>query len=140
MFSRFLNCTNGTKSRKRSHILQEILTIFLFLIFSTTFIVIFSHPVWWLSGKSFILTFGIQKIFVSLKNILKEIRFSFWVKKWPENSIVLCKKCPYPEFFWSVFSQIRTEYGYLLCKSPYSARMRENTDQKTPNTDTFHIV
>ena len=33
-------------------------------------------------------------------------------------------------FFWSVFSCIRTEYGDLLSKSPYSVRMQENTDQK----------
>ena len=33
-------------------------------------------------------------------------------------------------FFWSSFSLIQTEYGDLLCKSWYSARMRENTDQK----------
>ena len=32
--------------------------------------------------------------------------------------------------FWSVFSCIRTEYGDLLCKSPYSVRIQENTDQK----------
>ena len=31
--------------------------------------------------------------------------------------------------FW-VFSRIRTEYGELLCISPYSVRMRKNTDQK----------
>ena len=33
-------------------------------------------------------------------------------------------------FFWSVFSCIRTEYVDLNRKSPYSVRMRENTDQK----------
>ena len=36
-------------------------------------------------------------------------------------------------FFWSVFSRIRTEYGDfgdLHSKSPYSVRIRENTDQK----------
>ena len=33
-------------------------------------------------------------------------------------------------FFWSVFSRIRTEYRDLLRKSPYSVRLRENTDQK----------
>ena len=33
-------------------------------------------------------------------------------------------------FFWSAFSRIRTEYGEILRISPYSARMRENTDQK----------
>ena len=33
-------------------------------------------------------------------------------------------------FFWSVFSSIRTEYGDLLRKCPYSVRIQENTDQK----------
>ena len=34
------------------------------------------------------------------------------------------------EFFWSVFSRIRSEYGDLLRESPYSLRMWGNTDQK----------
>ena len=34
-------------------------------------------------------------------------------------------------FFWSVFFCIRTEYGYLLHKCPYSVQIQENTDQKT---------
>ena len=42
----------------------------------------------------------------------------------------LRKRCPYLEFFWSVFSRIGTEYGDLLCKSPYSVQRRENTGQK----------
>ena len=33
-------------------------------------------------------------------------------------------------YFWSVFSCIRTEYGYLLRKSSYSVRIQENLDQK----------
>ena len=33
-------------------------------------------------------------------------------------------------FFWSVFSHIRTKYGEILRNTPYSVRMRENTDQK----------
>ena len=33
-------------------------------------------------------------------------------------------------FFWSVFSCIRTEYGDLRIKSPYSVQMQENADQK----------
>ena len=32
--------------------------------------------------------------------------------------------------FWSVFFHIRTEYAEILRISPYSVRMRENTDQK----------
>ena len=33
-------------------------------------------------------------------------------------------------YFWSVFSCIRSEYGDLLRKSPYSVRIQENTGQK----------
>ena len=33
-------------------------------------------------------------------------------------------------FFWSAFSRTRTVYGMILRISPYSVRMRENTDQK----------
>ena len=35
-------------------------------------------------------------------------------------------------FFWSVFSRIRTEYGEIFRISPYSVRMRKNTDQEKP--------
>ena len=48
--------------------------------------------------------------------------------------------CPYSEYFWSVFFSIRTEYRDLLCKSPYLVRKLQNTDQKTPNSDTFYAV
>ena len=59
---------------------------------------------------------------------------------------ILPEKYPYLEFFWSVFSRIRPEYGEILCISPYLVQMRENTDQKKPQTlyrknkDTFHAV
>ena len=33
-------------------------------------------------------------------------------------------------FFWSVFSCIRTDYGDLRSKSPYSVQKQENADQK----------
>ena len=39
----------------------------------------------------------------------------------------MCEKCPNSEFFWPVFSRIRTEYGEIIRISPYSGRMRENT-------------
>ena len=39
-----------------------------------------------------------------------------------------------------MFSRIRTEYGETLCPFPCFVQMRENTDQKTLNTDTFHVV
>ena len=42
----------------------------------------------------------------------------------------LCKKCPYSEFFWSVFPRIWTGYEEIRSISPYSVKTRENTDQK----------
>ena len=64
------------------------------------------------------------------------------------NFITLREMCPYSEFFWPVFSRIRTEYGEIRSISPHSVRLRENTDQKklhkvtrkTPYLDTFHAV
>ena len=41
----------------------------------------------------------------------------------------LRKKCPHSVLFWSIFSRICTEYGEILCISPYSVRIRENADQ-----------
>ena len=41
--------------------------------------------------------------------------------------------------FWSVFSLIRTEYREILRISPYSVRMRENTDQKTSVSGHFSL-
>ena len=52
----------------------------------------------------------------------------------------LRKKCPYSELFWPASSRIQTEHGEIRSISPYSARMRENADQKTQNTDTFHAT
>ena len=42
----------------------------------------------------------------------------------------LCKKFPYSEFSWSIFSCIWTEYREILCISPYSVQMLENMNQK----------
>ena len=49
----------------------------------------------------------------------------------------LREKCLYSEFFWSVFSRIRTEYGEILRTSAYSVQMWENTDQKKLHTWTL---
>ena len=47
----------------------------------------------------------------------------------------------YGDFLWSIFSHIRTEYGDLLVKFPFSLRMRKNRDQKkAPYLDNFHAV
>ena len=44
----------------------------------------------------------------------------------------------FADFFWSVFSRIRTEYGNLQSKYPYSVQIRENTDHK--NTQYRHFL
>ena len=41
-------------------------------------------------------------------------------------------------FFWSLFFCIRTEYGDLRSKYPYSVRIQENTDQKKLRIWTFY--
>ena len=50
----------------------------------------------------------------------------------------LRKKYPYLEFFWSVFSCIRIEYGEILhCIQAKCWKIRT---RKTANTETFHAV
>ena len=51
--------------------------------------------------------------------------------------LILRKKCPYSELFWSVFSRIRTEYGEIRSISLYSVQIRENADQN--NSDYGHF-
>ena len=50
----------------------------------------------------------------------------------------LCKKCPYSEFLWSVYSHIQTEYRDLSSKSSYSSQVKENTAQK--NSEYGHFL
>ena len=48
----------------------------------------------------------------------------------------LLETCPYSEFFWSVFSHIRTEYGEISFR--IQSKFRKKWTRKTPNTDTFY--
>ena len=45
-------------------------------------------------------------------------------------SFSLVKSVQIQSFAWSVFSCVRTKYGDLRSKSPYSVRIQENTYQK----------
>ena len=47
------------------------------------------------------------------------------------------KKCPYLEFFWSIFSRIRIEYSAYLRIESECGKTRT---RKTPNTDSFYVV
>ena len=53
----------------------------------------------------------------------------------------MCKKCPYLEFFWSVFLYIWVEYAEIRS---ISLRIQfecvETRTKETPNTDTFQAV
>ena len=49
----------------------------------------------------------------------------------------LREKCPYSEFFWSVFSCIPTQYGVSLHNQSEYGKIRT---RRIPNTDTFHAV
>ena len=40
----------------------------------------------------------------------EEISFSEF---WNHEMTLLCEKCPYSKFLWSIFSRIRTEYGKM---------------------------
>ena len=60
------------------------------------------------------------------------IRFG---NKYKTKFIAHQQKCSYSlrentEFFMFLLSRVWTEYGDILCKSPYSVGMRENTYQK----------
>ena len=54
---------------------------------------------------------------------------SFLVSLTAPNKLCV-KSVQIRSYFWSVFSCIWTECGYLWSKSPYSFRIQENTDQK----------
>ena len=72
------------------------------------------------------------RYFQSYSNVLRArgiLKFS-QKKKASEQPKAVREKCPYSEFFWSVSSGIWIEYGETLRISPYSVRMRENTDLK----------
>ena len=55
----------------------------------------------------------------------------------PFLSIPLREKSPHSRLFWSVFSRIWTEYRKILRISPYSVRMRENTDRNKSKYGSF---
>ena len=56
----------------------------------------------------------------------------FFVNIKQSNLIPLREKCPYSDFFWSIFSRIWTNYGDILDQ--------ETRTRKTPNTDHIHEV
>ena len=86
----------------------------------------------------------IHKIYLTVEDFNLEITESVMKDFWQTHNmhnLSLREKCPNTEFFWSVLFRIRIEYGEIRSMSPYSVRMRENTDQKKiPYLETFYAV
>ena len=54
-------------------------------------------------------------------------------------TIITASKVSVVWVFLSLFSRIRTKYGEILRASPYSVRMRENTDQENSEYGYFSL-
>ena len=68
---------------------------------------------------------------------LQEVVSVFLERKLEITEQSLREKCPYSEFFRSVFSRIRTEYGDKLRIQSKCGKIQT---RKTPNMDTFYAV
>ena len=64
--------------------------------------------------------------------IMKKLYKIFIVRKllYAFDNGALFKMFPYSKSFWSIFSRVRTEYGFRLRKSSYSVQMPENANQE----------
>ena len=56
------------------------------------------------------------------------------------HDFLLREKCPYSELFWSVFSQICTEYKEIRRSLRIQSECGKIRTRTTPNTDTFNAV
>ena len=63
----------------------------------------------------------------------KDWKYPYNHTAWKLSAFVFFLVCIFPHSDW-----IRRDTFSRIC--PYSVRMRENTDKKTPNTDTFHAL
>ena len=63
------------------------------------------------------------------QNSIKSLQLEQPMRNSPSNQCVKSVQIR-RSYFWSLFSCIPTEHGDLLCKSPYSVRIQENTGQK----------
>ena len=109
-----------------SHILKRSSTQnYIFCAVNPVLMSIFYTVVQESSQKLFFFCGGFQ-----IFQVENQILASNSVKNTALQRLPLCEKYSCSVLFWSVFSSIRTEYGDLLCKSPYSVLILENTDQK----------
>ena len=107
------------------------------------------HPkCWWNTGKCFsrsLYVFHISLPEISLRDLVPFVRF----KELEKHLDVLY----FSQYYWMVFvfqkcilialptaQKVSVFGGILVRVFPYSIRMRENADPKTPNTDTFYTL
>ena len=57
------------------------------------------------------------------KTVIIEVTCRFSVTVLDKARIILCESVQTRNFFWFVISHIWTEFGDLLCESPFLARM-----------------
>ena len=105
-------------------------------------------------GYTFVFVFFFSKVMsiffrvLSPTLYLQELRstcwwssfFASWLELIASNPLELPKEYLYLEFVWPIFSYIRTEYGYLLSKSPYSVKRGKGWAIKIPNMDNFYAL
>ena len=97
-----------------------------------------------LTGFYMMTTLAFYKLKDSVNWLIKQVRLDRckgFSSRFHEIQITdhCAKNAKIWRFFWSVFSRIRTKYGYLLHKSPHLVRIRENTDQKKLRFLTFLV-
>ena len=71
------------------------------------------------------------------------VKLSFFVKSLQPGILLhwsVPKKCPYLEFFWSVFCHIWTKYGEIRISLCIQSECWKICTRKTPHTDTFYAV
>ena len=114
-FSRFLNCANGTKSRNASHIIETKVNIWdsqkVTISKSNTVV----KEVFQITLNFFVQYLKSNSLHVETKVTLSgSHQNTLRVTNIQDIQLAMCKKCPYSELFWSVFSRIWTEYGEIL--------------------------
>ena len=60
--------------------------------------------------------------------------------EWINGTLTLPEKCPYSEFFWSVFSRIQTEYREMRVSLRIQSEYGKIRTRKTQNMDNFYAV
>ena len=76
---------------------------------------VFQPPIEWKSlGQMFV------RLFCSTTNQTSQIELFAKIIRLRKMLLTLCEKCPYSEFFWSVFFRIRTRYLFVF--SPNAAK------------------